>query len=663
MIYDVQNEIDMIIGLILRNFKVYKNLNYIPLSNGASFSGIIGVNGVGKSSVLEALDCFFNDAALWIENIHCPAKDDESYSVSPIFLIKKAELTDLGKEDISLESIAAYSDVVWDMINGDMPPEVLSNNYKLYAASLKETIKSISFASKETHYLLPIGLTRGRKNCVVFKGDYLRVLVKDETDCSGDRLYDIVADNYIKGIYKVLRDKYEYIYVSKDIQPERFVRFETEEIQTLLGEDLQSVVSKSLSKKAIDTLSRALKDYVETLSNALDDYKFKTPSSRQPNLKPAGIYKLIIKEFFSLRELHKTVDGSDLPMSQLSSGEKQQAILSLIHSIIMKYRVKDSELIIAVDEPESSLHISACYEQFEKLYQISERCSQVLFTSHWYGFIPAMLSGSVIHICMNGLKYNTTMLNIAKYREEIKIKERKSGEVYHQPLPMDIMLKSTNDFIQSILSGVLCERPYNWLLCEGSSELVYFRHYFKDELQSKKLRIIPVGGVSEIKKIYERLALMFSELGSNIKGNVIMIVDTDSQLVEFDTKDIRHLYCKRLINVDDSHSTQLVNIKANPKNPKTEIEDVLNGKVFYNTLKSFVERYPDFLSFVDNTTKEEIPSYFALDLKPSDQKKLDAFFNAEVENKVAFANKYVENCSETDVIPSWVDDIKGMLNN
>ena len=156
---------------------------------------------------------------------------------------------------------------------------------------------------------------------------------------------------------------------------------------------------------------------------------------------------------------------------------------------------------------------------------------------------------------------------------------------------------------------------------------------------------------------------MFSEVGSIIKGNVILIVVTDSQLVEFDTKDIRHLYCKRLINVDDSHSTQLVNIKANPKNPKTEIEDVLNGKVFYNTLKSFVERYPDFLSFVDNTTKEEIPSYFALDLKPSDQKKLDAFFNAEVENKVAFANKYVENCSETDAIPSWVDDIKGMLNN
>ena len=47
----------MIIGIILRNFKTYKNINYIPLSNGERFSGLIGSNGVGKSSILEALDC------------------------------------------------------------------------------------------------------------------------------------------------------------------------------------------------------------------------------------------------------------------------------------------------------------------------------------------------------------------------------------------------------------------------------------------------------------------------------------------------------------------------------------------------------------------------------------------------------------------------------
>ena len=119
-----------------------------------------------------------------------------------------------------------------------------------------------------------------------------------------------------------------------------------------------------------------------------------------------------------------------------------------------------------------------------------------------------------------------------------------------------------------------------------------------------------------------------------------------------------------MINIPESQETQLVNIRANPKAPKTEIEDVLNGKVFYNTLKSFAEKYAESLIFVDdNAIKEEIPSYFALDLKPSEQLKLDGFFNTEVGIKVAFAKKYVENCSENDVIPSWVEDIKGMLGN
>ena len=73
-------------------------------------------------------------------------------------MIEKTELTDVSNEEISIESIAAYSDAVWEMIMGNMPPEVISNNYKQYAQCLKETILSISFASKETHYLLPIGL-------------------------------------------------------------------------------------------------------------------------------------------------------------------------------------------------------------------------------------------------------------------------------------------------------------------------------------------------------------------------------------------------------------------------------------------------------------------------------------------------------------------------
>lgn len=76
----------MILGVILRNFKIYKNINYVPLSQGDSYCGLIGNNGIGKSSILEGLDCFFNDKT-WNKNIDAP-KQELSY-VMPLLLLDK----------------------------------------------------------------------------------------------------------------------------------------------------------------------------------------------------------------------------------------------------------------------------------------------------------------------------------------------------------------------------------------------------------------------------------------------------------------------------------------------------------------------------------------------------------------------------------------------
>lgn len=59
----------MILAVILRNYKCYKGISFIPLRQNIhqNMNMIIGDNGVGKSSVLESMDTFFNDAP-WILN-------------------------------------------------------------------------------------------------------------------------------------------------------------------------------------------------------------------------------------------------------------------------------------------------------------------------------------------------------------------------------------------------------------------------------------------------------------------------------------------------------------------------------------------------------------------------------------------------------------------
>lgn len=485
------------------------------------------------------------------------------------------------------------------------------------------------------------------------------------TEMTAEQKYEYLAQNFLIPLKNYIKESYNYIYIPKDIEPERITRFETLEIQTLLGEKLENIVAKFITQKQIQEISNGLKGFINTLSDSLPSYKFRAASSNQPNLKPSIIYSLIIRDFFSIRELHKEgVDSSekDLSIKLLSSGEKQQAILSLIHNIIANYRDDSSSLILAIDEPESSLHISACYEQFEKLYQISRKCSQVLFTSHWYGFIPSMASGNIINIVFHSDKHQCLMFDISRYREEIKIKEKEYRSEHRYGLPLDIMLKSSNDFIQSILSSIIAEIPYNWLICEGSSEQFYFNYYFDDEIQNNRLRIVPVGGAKEIKKIYNHLAVSYDELKEKIRGTVILLMDTDEQLLEFETKDYPKLHCYRIINKTGDKTTDLVQVSSNPKAPKTEIEDILNGNIFNETLNEFKSEYPELLDFVNNQEKPQIPSYFAMDLTPSQNDKMTHFFDDKPENKVRFAQKYIDNAKILETsIPSWVTFLKEKL--
>ena len=200
------------------------------------------------------------------------------------------------------------------------------------------------------------------------------------------------------------------------------------------------------------------------------------------------------------------------------------------------------------------------------------------------------------------------------------------------------------DFVQSLIGSVINEPVYNWLICEGSSEMIYFNYYFADEIRNKRLRIVPVGGIREVKKIYLYLSPPFVDLRDYIKGNIVLLTDTDTQLLEFETPRIHHLDIFRLIN---SHGeTHLAHISANPKSPDTEIEDVLNGQVFNKTLLFFKKEYPELLDFVIDEDKPEIPSYYAMNLSVSDKQKLTKFFDSHHSNKTRFANKYIEICKK-----------------
>ncbi len=101
----------MLVGLLLRHYKTYANSHFIPLSDSLDnkLNIFIGSNGVGKSSVLEALDSFFNNNS-WNVNKNSNKKD--SY-VCPIFLINKNEIKG------SNEHFELLSEYFWEVAPED----------------------------------------------------------------------------------------------------------------------------------------------------------------------------------------------------------------------------------------------------------------------------------------------------------------------------------------------------------------------------------------------------------------------------------------------------------------------------------------------------------------------------------------------------------------
>lgn len=637
----------MIIGTVVRNIKTYSGINYIPLTFGQSFCGLVGNNGIGKSSILEALDCLFNGRQ-WNHNIIVKKSGFSTTRphIVPVFILKP---TEVGSDNIELAK--KLSDYVWDLEESD----IISQNrdhFKVFKDQL--TILNREF-DKENTLLLPIGITHDNTiSLSFFNTRKLGELLIADFDKTQQGLDDEQVKQF-ESLFQELKGIVEYIYIPKDIDPENFAQLDTKEIQSLMGETLTEIVEKCVPQSKIQEINLDLNSFIDNLSSVLEEYSFRTVGERQVNLRKHDVYKLIVEAYFKIRKLHKKEGSHWLEISALSSGEKQKAIIELAYHFLKSYRTDTKKIVLAIDEPESSLHMSACYDQFNKLYEVSLLCKQLLFTTHWYGFIPTIEDGCVNVISKTEKGHLFDLVSISSYREEVKQAVRASKG----KLPYDIRLKSINDFTQSIVTSILTNEPYNWLICEGSSEKIYFEKYFSDIKKDKKLRIIPVGGASEIKRIYNNLQVAYEDFKKDIQGKVILVSDTDTELVQYTTKDeLKNLICYRIVNVEKDRKTVLIKIDSNPVSPKTEIEDSLNGKLFFETLLKFREAHPELENIIkDIESPSEEASYFALDLSPSKQKILENFFNAN-NNKFDFANTYVSKLTDSYQVPDWIDNLK-----
>ena len=213
----------------------------------------------------------------------------------------------------------------------------------------------------------------------------------------------------------------------------------------------------------------------------------------------------------------------------------------------------------------------------------------------------------------------------------------------------------------------MSDNPFNWIICEGSSDKIILSHFLKELIDDKNLRILPLGGREEVKQLYSHLSIAFKDFDSEISGKVFLLCDTDSIANTQLFNDAQHkkLLFRRLINDSKTGTTRLVHINDLTQSEPTELEDVLNSETFIKTLESFKDKYPDVLEDLieDNYSSLEentfTPSAWAFRFSSASpqRKKIFSIFNITEKIKSEFAYRYIDNVENENDLP-WIEEIK-----
>lgn len=642
----------MIVSIFLRHFKIYKGINYIPLSEGVGFSSIIGENGCGKSSILEALDFFFNKKGATEWPINNEAKSDgisgDNFPfIVPVFLIHKNKLRQELKSDLEQFNKAhLLSDFLWKAKG--------RADFNKHRDELKNIYNS------DEYFLLFVG--KRYNDAGVYFGSFHNQLA-----FINDKPLEVYDDSelqkYFKGFYEYINSHYAYIHIPVETDVQTYTKLETQDMQKLMDKNIQREIENAITSKTITQINKELGKFVKEIEAVLEIYHYK--GSYKDNLTMPDLVSKIIEAYFSIKVLNKKIENSkSIPVTELSSGEKRKALIDVAYSFLIKNTDRESNIILAIDEPEASLHISNCYEQFDKLLRISKDNHQILVSTHWYGFLPIVTNGSATAITKNNKnEISTKFLNLYNYRENIL----HSRKLHKGPLPIDYNIKSYNDLVQSIILSVLQDNPYYWIICEGQSEKIYFDFYFNDEINHKNLRILPVGGFKEVKKIYSYLTTPIKDPDYEIKGKVFCLIDTDNERVDVPeyVKNTNLLFERLVLKKDGSILIDVNNVLSNPP---TEIEDCLDPIIFYQTLQEFLVDYVDLANLFSLKRQQLEEKYSAdfFDLTKSEKQIIKNFFDDnEGSNKIHFAKKYIQIANTMFFKDKhkleWIEEIKKKL--
>lgn len=408
--------------ITLRNFRCYKDQIEFVVDD---LTCLIGKNDIGKSTMLEALDAFFNES---IEaGDLSTTSSDKIVEISCLFsgvpnsIVLDTSVPSSPKDEGILNSDGKLEVIKQFTVNATVGKATYLKCFHPLDDSLIDILSLKNPSLKIKAETLGIDLTGINKA----KNPLIRKAIRDHIDSEwGVKLIkvdgNLNTEDNLKTIWSSLKSLlpiYTLFKVDKSLDDK------DKDVQDPMKSAVEETLAIPEIKELLDKIEEKVKEksteVADRIIEKLKDIDIALAERLKSDFKKAPTWKSV----FDLTLLN----DRDIPLNKRGSGMRRLVLLSFFQAQAEKRKAEKSApaIIYAIEEPETSQHPNHQVKLIESLINLSQaENTQVLFTSHSSNLVREIPVNSLRFISasdeVNTVEYG---INIDGTKNEAAIKK------------------------------------------------------------------------------------------------------------------------------------------------------------------------------------------------------------------------------------------------
>lgn len=397
----------------IRNFRGYQQETTIDIHN---FTAIIGKNDIGKSTILEALDIFFNDGKGIIkldkDDINIASQTDKDISISVCFDQFPSTIVIDDTQETTLESeylLNTQHELEISKIfkNGS----ATASNLKIFIVANHPSHKDCSclLTKKQndlTGYIDKFGIQCDNKRI----NHIMRKAIWQHFASQGDlqlRLIPIEVNSKegdIKNIWSKIQNCLPHYAL---FQSDRKNSDNDSEVHDPLKEAVKIILKEAELQEKLSFVAEKVRQRLQEVSDLtlskLNEMNPEIASSLHPRVPESNDLKW--------NDVFKSLSicgDNDIPINKRGSGVKRLILLNFFRAEAERRQKSDEKISIvyAIEEPETSQHKKHQEVLLDSLLNLSKNnCVQIIITTHSASIVKRLEFSNLVLIQENdGIK-------------------------------------------------------------------------------------------------------------------------------------------------------------------------------------------------------------------------------------------------------------------